>query len=80
LVSDVLFEGWLIRSLTVVENFSRQSLAIEVGQGVSTEQVVGVMNGIAAERGVSENEWGDNTTGRTLTLQTQLSNMVTARE
>jgi putative transposase len=30
-VSDALFDGRRIRALTVVDNFSRESLAIEVG-------------------------------------------------
>lgn len=49
-VSDALFDGRRIRALTVVDNFSRESLAIEVGQGITGEQVVAVMNRIVAER------------------------------
>ena len=38
-------------ALTVVDNFSRESLAIEVGQGITGEQVVAVMNRVVAVRG-----------------------------
>ncbi len=50
-VSDALFDGRCIRPLAVVDNFSRESLAIEVGQGITGEQVVAVMNRIVAVRG-----------------------------
>ena len=47
-VSDALFDGRRIRALTVVDDYSRESLAIEVGQSITGEQVVAVMNRIAA--------------------------------
>ena len=50
-VSDALFDGRRIRALTVIDNHTRESLAIEVGQGISGEQVVKVMNRIIAVRG-----------------------------
>jgi putative transposase len=59
-VSDALFDGRRIRALTVVDNFSRESLAIEVGQGITGEQVVGVMNRIVAERGAPKTIRVDN--------------------
>lgn len=42
-VADNLFNGRRIRALTVVDNFSRESLAIHVGQGIKGEDVVHVM-------------------------------------
>jgi transposase InsO family protein len=54
-VSDALFDGRRIRALTVIDNHTRESLAIEVGQGITGEQVVGVMNRISAARGVPPN-------------------------
>jgi putative transposase len=39
-VSDALFDGRRIRPLTVVDDYSRESLAIEVGQSITGEQVV----------------------------------------
>lgn len=59
-VSDALFDGRRIRAFTVVDNFSRESLAIEVGQGIIGEQVVAVMNRIVAERGAPNTIRVDN--------------------
>jgi putative transposase len=50
-VTDSLFDGHRFRSLTVVDNFSRECLAIEVGQHVRGEQVVGVMERIKRTHG-----------------------------
>src|SRR5438552_2586951 len=49
-----------IRALTVVDNFSRESLAIEVGQGITGEQVVAVMNRVVAVRGAPKTIRVDN--------------------
>ena len=43
-VADQLFDGRKIRALTVVDNFSRQCVAIHVGQSLKGEDVVGVMD------------------------------------
>jgi len=51
-VSDALFNGRRFRALTVVDNFSRESLAIEVEQGIRGEQVVGVLDRLKFARGV----------------------------
>jgi len=59
-VSDALFDGRRIRALTVVDNFSRESLAIDVGQSITGTQVVGVMNRIVAERGAPQTIRVDN--------------------
>ena len=42
-VADNLFNGRRIRALTVVDNFSRECVAIEVGQGLRGDDVVAVM-------------------------------------
>lgn len=42
-VADNLFNGRRIRTLTVVDNFSRECEAIEVGQGLRGDDVVAVM-------------------------------------
>ena len=42
-VADNLFDGRKIRALTIVDNFSRQCLAIHVGQSLKGEDVVAVM-------------------------------------
>jgi putative transposase len=45
-VTDSLFNGHRFRSLTLVDNFSRECLAIEVGQHIKGEDVVRVMERI----------------------------------
>jgi putative transposase len=42
-VADNLFDGRKIRALTLVDNFSRQCLAIHVGQSLKGEDVVAVV-------------------------------------
>jgi len=59
-VSDALFDGRRIRALTVVDDFSRESLAIEVGQSITGEQVVSVMNRLTAVRGAPQRIRVDN--------------------
>jgi putative transposase len=50
-VADQLFDGRKFRSLTVVYNYSRRCLAIEVDQGIKGEQVVAVMERLKQELG-----------------------------
>jgi putative transposase len=56
LVADSFFDGRKIRALTMVDDFSRQYLAIHVGQSLKGEAVVAVMQrlhqvlGAVAER------------------------------
>ena len=45
-VSDNLFNGRRFRALTVVDNFSRECLAIHVEQAIKAEDVVGVMENL----------------------------------
>jgi len=45
-VSDNLFNGRRIRALTIVDNCSRECLAIHVGQAIRGEEVVGVLEGL----------------------------------
>jgi len=59
-VSDALFDGRRIRALTVVDDYSRESLAIEVGQSVTGEQVVTVMDRLRAIRGAPKRIRVDN--------------------
>jgi len=59
-VSDALFDGRRIRALTVVDDCSRESLAIEVGQSITAEQVVTVMNRLSAVRGAPRRIRVDN--------------------
>jgi len=45
-VADNLFNGRRIRALTVVDNFSRERLAIHVENSVKANQVVSTMEGL----------------------------------
>ena len=47
-MSDNLFNGRRFRALTVVDNFSRECVAIHAGKSLKGEDVVGVMEGAGA--------------------------------
>jgi len=49
-VSDALFDGRKFRALTVVDNYTRECLAIEVAQSLTGDDVVRVLTNIAKER------------------------------
>ena len=51
-VSDQLFDGRRFRALTLVDNYSRECLEIEVGQSLKGFDVVAVMQRIKKARGV----------------------------
>jgi putative transposase len=51
-VSDALYDGRRFRALTLVDNFSRECLAIDVGQNLKGIDVVAVMERIGEQRGV----------------------------
>ena len=51
-VADALFDGRRLRALTVVDNYTRESLAIDVGQCLKGDDVVNSLNRIAAYRGL----------------------------
>ncbi|SCY55283.1 putative transposase [Nitrosospira sp. Nsp13] len=51
-VADALFDGRRLRALTVVDNYTRESLAIEVGQSLKGQDVVNTLNRIATKRGL----------------------------
>jgi putative transposase len=51
-VSDSLFDGKRFRALTVVDNFSRECLAIRVDQGIKGEDVAETMNWLHITRGL----------------------------
>jgi putative transposase len=59
-VADALFDGRRLRALTVVDNYTRESLAIDVGQSLKGEDVVNTLNRIAAHRGLPETIKVDN--------------------
>ncbi len=53
-VCDSLFNGRRFRALTIVDNYSRECPAIEVGQSIKGEDVVAVMDRLVEERGVPD--------------------------
>jgi putative transposase len=59
-VSDALFNGRRLRALTVLDNYTRECLAIEVDKGIRGEKVVDVLEGIATDRGLPETIFCDN--------------------
>jgi putative transposase len=59
-VSDALFDGRRFRALTIVDNFSRECPAIEVGQGIRGEQVVEILEYLKLVRGLPDTICVDN--------------------
>lgn len=59
-VSDALSDGRRMRALTVVDQHTRECLAIRVDQSLRGEDVAGVMTAIAAERGAPGSIKTDN--------------------
>ena len=59
-VSDALFDGRRFRSLTVVDNFSRECLAIVMGQSLRGEDVVETLEYLRQERGSPRRVQADN--------------------
>ncbi len=59
-VHDQLSNGQKFRSLTVVDVFSREALAIEVGQRLRGEHVVEVLNRLVRQRGAPKYLFADN--------------------
>lgn len=51
-VSDALYDGRRLRALTIVDNFTRESLAINVGQSLKGEDVVDTLLRLKASRGL----------------------------
>ena len=59
-VADALFDGRKLRMLTVVDLFTRECLAIDVGQSLKGEDVVRVLNEICGQRGLPQTIKTDN--------------------
>ena len=59
-VADALFDGRKLRMLTVVDCFTRECLAIDVGQSLKGDDVVDSLNRIAAQRGLPATIKTDN--------------------
>jgi len=59
-VADALFDGRKLRMLTVVDCYTRECLAIDVGQSLKGEDVVDNLNRICGERGLPKTIKTDN--------------------
>jgi len=59
-VADALFDGRRLRALTVVDNYTRECLAIEVGPNLKGEDVVRTLMRITAGRGKPRTMKSDN--------------------
>ena len=59
-VADALFDGRRLRALTVVDNYTRECLAIEVGQSLKGDDVVNALLRITADRGKPQTIKVDN--------------------
>jgi putative transposase len=59
-VADELVNGAKIRMLTIVDVYTRESFAILVGQRLRGEDVVGVCNRLAVQRGAPVRVFVDN--------------------
>ena len=59
-MSDELFDGRRIRLLTIVDNFSRASLAIKVAASIKGEAVVEVLQRLIEQHRLPGTIWVDN--------------------
>ena len=59
-VSDQLFDGRRVRVLVIVDNHTRESLALEVSQRIRGIDVVGVLERISKEHGLTKRIQVDN--------------------
>nr|WP_152034529.1 IS3 family transposase [Burkholderia contaminans] len=59
-VADQLADGSKFRTLTIVDVFTKEALAIEVGQRLKGEHVVSALNRIAVQRGAPRHLFVDN--------------------
>jgi putative transposase len=59
-VADQLANGMKFRALTIVDVFSKEALAIEVGQRLRSEHVVATLNRLTAQRSAPKYLFVDN--------------------
>lgn len=59
-VSDALFDGRRFRALTIVDTYTRECLAIEVGKNITGERVAEVLDDIRLTRDMPETIFCDN--------------------
>ncbi len=59
-IADALFDGRRFRALTIVDNFTKESLAIEVNRNLKGEDVVAVMERLRHQRALPRRIHTDN--------------------
>ena len=59
-MSDVLLDGRRVRILTVIDDYNRESLAIEIGISIPSERVVRLLKRLIFERGKPQSIRTDN--------------------
>ena len=59
-MSDQLYNGRRIRILTLVDNFNRESLAIEIGEHIGSDRVVEVLTRLSKKRDLPKRIQVDN--------------------
>ena len=59
-MSDQLYNGRRIRLLTLVDNFNRESLAIDVGEHIGSDRVVEILNRLSKLRDLPKRIQVDN--------------------
>ena len=59
-MSDQLYNGTRIRLLTLVDNFTRESLAIEVGEHIGSDRVVEILTRLSKSRDLPKRIRVDN--------------------
>jgi putative transposase len=59
-VEDALADGTPLRSLTVMDEFTREGLALSVALTTSAERVIGVLSALVAQHGAPANLRSDN--------------------
>ena len=60
IVADQLIDGTRFRALTVVDEFTHEALAIEVGQRLGEAEVVAICNRLVCERRAPVRMFADN--------------------
>jgi transposase InsO family protein len=76
-VADQLCNGRRFRSLTIVDIYTRESLAIEVGQSLRGEDVVRVLNRLKEQRGVPKLLFCDQRVGGFESLRPTIDQQLT---
>lgn len=59
-MSDALWDGRRFRTFNVIDDFNRETLAIEIDTGISTQRVVRILDQVAVWRGLPKRIRFDN--------------------